>query len=151
MWKKAYEMLRPAGMLVGFGFSNAISGSTRNMFRVVKQFLQIPKYTPLQLMDTNRAVAGVNLGHLWDEQDMLLGQLRDILRLWEEGKVKPHIDKVYTFAEAAEAHRRIEDLLTGVAAKSASQRQRCQALWPFAKSSQSRSLSRARASRARFT
>lgn len=108
-WKKAYEMLRPAGMLVGFGFSNAISGSTRNMFRVVKQFLQIPKYSPLQLMDTNRAVAGVNLGHLWDEQEMLLGQLRDILRLWEEGKVKPHIDKVYTFAEAAEAHRRIEE------------------------------------------
>ncbi len=67
----------------------------------------IPLLTPLQLMNHNRTVSGVNIGHLWSEMAILSEELRAVLALWDEGRIKPRIDRVYPFAEAAAAHHRI--------------------------------------------
>jgi len=37
----------------------------------------------------------------------LMPCLQAVLALWDQGKVKPLIDRTYPFAEAAAAHRRI--------------------------------------------
>lgn len=107
-WKKGYELLRPAGRLIVFGFANMATGERRNYLTLAKQVLSVPIFTPLGLMEKNRAVAGVNIGHLWDEMDMLKEEMVAIISLYKEGRIKPHIDKVYPFADAAEAHRRIQ-------------------------------------------
>jgi NADPH:quinone reductase-like Zn-dependent oxidoreductase len=60
-------------------------------------------------MDQNRAVGGVNMGHLWQEVDMLNGEMRDLLELYRSGKIKPTIDSVYKFADIAAAHRRMHE------------------------------------------
>lgn len=107
-WKKGYDLLRPAGRLVSFGFANMADGETRNLVRVVRQFLSVPRYTPLQLMSDNKTITGVNIGHLWNETEMLVEELREIVRLYETGIVKPHVDSVVPFAEVGRAHERIE-------------------------------------------
>ncbi len=71
------------------------------------QVAGIPLLTPLQLMNHNRTVSGVNIGHLWSEMAILSEELRAVLALWDEGRIKPRIDRVYPFAEAAAAHHRI--------------------------------------------
>jgi synaptic vesicle membrane protein VAT-1 len=107
-WKKGVDLLRPAGRLIAFGFANMASGERRDLLNMAKQAIGIPVFTPLGLMDKNRAIAGVNIGHLWDEMEMLNEEMTAILSLYEQGRIKPHIDRVYPFAEAAEAHRRIQ-------------------------------------------
>jgi synaptic vesicle membrane protein VAT-1 len=107
-WKKGYGLLRPAGRLIAFGFANMATGERRNYLTMARQALSIPLFTPLGLMDTNRSVAGVNIGHLWGEIEMLTEEMAAILALYDQGRIKPHIDKVYRFTEAAEAHRRLQ-------------------------------------------
>ena len=63
----------------------------------------------MSLMSQNRAVAGVNMGHLWNEVDMLIGEIDALLALYREGKIKPTIDHVFKFSEAADAHRRMHE------------------------------------------
>jgi NADPH:quinone reductase-like Zn-dependent oxidoreductase len=107
-WRKGYELLARGGTLFCFGWANMVAGERRNPLRIAAQFLRMQRYSPLQLMDANRCVAGVNLGHLWDERDMLEAHCLALLRLYQEGKIKPHIDSVFPLSQAAEAHRRIQ-------------------------------------------
>ena len=107
--RKGYRLLRPAGRLVAFGFANAQGPGGRDLLKLAGAFLRTPFFHPLQLMGDNRAVIGVNLGHLWDEQEMLQEELAELLRLYDVGVVKPVIDGVYSFDQCRDAHARIED------------------------------------------
>lgn len=107
--KKGLELLRPAGHLVAFGFSRMSSGESRNFFHMIWEAMGIPLVTPLGLMDKNRTISGVNVGHLWEEQDMLSEELESLLALYKEKKIAPHVDAAIKFDEAATAHRRLEE------------------------------------------
>jgi synaptic vesicle membrane protein VAT-1 len=106
-WRKGLKLLRPCGRLVAFGFANLASGQRRRPARMAAQAAGIPLLTPLQLMNHNRTVSGVNIGHLWGETALLREELQAVLALWAAGSIKPCIDAVYSFTEAAAAHRRI--------------------------------------------
>jgi NADPH:quinone reductase-like Zn-dependent oxidoreductase len=49
----------------------------------------------------------VRVGRMWGQIATLREELQAVLALCDQGKVKPHIDRTYPFAEAAAAHRRI--------------------------------------------
>lgn len=108
-WKKGYELLRPAGRLVAFGFANMASGSKRSLLHVARQAVGVPLFTPMGLMSDNRAVAGVNMGHLWGETAMLRQEMDELLELFRAGKIAPHIDSTFPFEQAAEGHRRLQE------------------------------------------
>ena len=101
--------MRPAGLLVLCGFSNLATGERRNAFRALWQLARMPRFSPLRLMNDNRGVAGVYLGALWDEVDLMAGQLLAVLELFRQGTVRPRVDTVFPFARAADAHRRIQE------------------------------------------
>src|SRR3954469_4667977 len=106
-WKRGLGLLRPVGQLIAYGFANLNTGDRRSVRRLVGQLTGVPLLTPFGMMDRNRTVSGVNLGHLWDRSDLLREELAALLSLWSTGAIKPRIDGVYPFAEAAAAHRRI--------------------------------------------
>lgn len=108
-WKKGYDLLRPAGHLIAFGFANMSSGEKRDVFNMVRQAVQVPIFTPLGLMDKNRSISGVNIGHLWDEMDMLEGELAALIELFKKGAIRPRVSEVFPFTRAAEAHRSIQE------------------------------------------
>jgi NADPH:quinone reductase-like Zn-dependent oxidoreductase len=66
------------------------------------------RFNPLRLMNDNRGVVGVSLGHLWDQHDMIRNWMSQILAWQAKGKITPVVDRSFVFAEAAAAHRHIE-------------------------------------------
>jgi synaptic vesicle membrane protein VAT-1 len=104
---KGVKLLRPGGRLVAYGFANLASGQRRRPVHVLSQVAHMPRLTPLYLMNRNKSVSGVHIGRLWDQLDMLGQELREVLALWEAGRISPRIDTTYPFASAADAHRRI--------------------------------------------
>jgi NADPH:quinone reductase-like Zn-dependent oxidoreductase len=107
-WKKGYSLLRPAGMLVTCGFANMAPGPRRSLLHVARQFLSVPRFSPLALMEDNRGVAGVNMGHLWGEPEMVMGELTALLALFGEGRIRPRVDSTFPFQDARRAHERLQ-------------------------------------------
>ena len=111
-WKRSYRALRSTGRLGMFGISVASKsskGGLRAKFEVLKTVLAMPTFKPLSLLDKNRGVFGVNLGHLWHEPEKATSWMNAILQGVEDGWVRPRVDKTFTFEEAGEAHRYIEE------------------------------------------
>jgi NADPH:quinone reductase-like Zn-dependent oxidoreductase len=63
----------------------------------------------MELMDHNKSVAGVNMGHLWDEGDLLRGEMDALNEHYRHGEIEPNIDSTFTFDEVKEGHRRMQN------------------------------------------
>lgn len=108
-WRHGYRLLAPAGRLICYGASGLSEGPDRNLLKILWQVLRFPRFAPLALMNDNRSVGGVNLGHLWSEQALLAPQVEALLRYARDGKISPRVDRTFPFARAAEAHRYIHE------------------------------------------
>jgi len=107
-WRKGYSLLRPCGLLIAYGLANAHTGGRRRILHVVGQIAKMPWFNPMKLMSDNRAVAGVNMGHLFGEQELIARELRALLELYAAGKIRPHIHATFPLSRAAEAHAELE-------------------------------------------
>jgi NADPH:quinone reductase-like Zn-dependent oxidoreductase len=108
-WTEGYDLLAPCGRLVAFGFSAAAAGKSRNLLHAAAQFFKIKKWSPMTLMNDNKTVCGTNMGHLFHRLDILRPQAEELLRLYEAGQIKPHVDRTFRFDEAPLAHHHIHD------------------------------------------
>ncbi len=108
-WRKGYRLLRPAGRLVAYGFSRLAQKEQRSVVGAARELVQVPFFTPIGLMNDNRSVAGVNMGHLWGEAELLGGELAVLLDLYGKGQLAPVVDRTFRFEEAAAAHRYLQD------------------------------------------
>lgn len=107
-WRKGYSLLRPGGMLIPFGWANMTKHGKRRIAHVLGQLAHIPWWTPMKLMQENKGVSGVNMGHLWAEREMMTNALDSLLELYRKGAIKPHVDRSFPFDHADEAHAYIE-------------------------------------------
>jgi NADPH:quinone reductase-like Zn-dependent oxidoreductase len=110
-WKKGLRLLAPNGKLVCFGMSSSSTGKERSLLTVARTLASVPWFqiNPISLMNGNKAVAGVNVGRLWQHADRLAGWLARVLGWWSEGKVRPHVDRVFAFEDAPAAHAYIQE------------------------------------------
>jgi len=110
-WKKSYQALKPSGRLLMFGVSSMSGGKSKSVARMIKTLLQMPLllFHPLNLISNNKGVLGMNVAHLWDEKEMVQQWVLHLLEWAESGKIRPHIDAVFGFDEAADAHHYIQD------------------------------------------
>jgi len=108
-FRKSYRTLAPLGRLVCFGFSGAVTGLAPNWLAVIPKLVSLPWFHPIRLMNDNKAVIGVNLGHLWDRMDMLRREMLALLADYEAGRIRPVVGKTFPLVEAAAAHRYIQE------------------------------------------
>jgi synaptic vesicle membrane protein VAT-1 len=108
-WRRGYDLLAPAGRLVCYGASVLSDGSGRNLLKTLWRVLRFPRFGPLALMNDNRSVAGVNLGHLWTDRALLEPQIAALLGYAREGRLTPRVDRAFPLAEAAVAHHYIHE------------------------------------------
>jgi NADPH:quinone reductase-like Zn-dependent oxidoreductase len=109
--KKGYRILAPTGRLGMFGISAVATGKERNVLGMVSLLARTPwlSFNPLALMNANKGVFGVNLGHMWGEGDRIRGWADQLFDLWRQGAIKPVIARSFRFDEAAQAHHFIQD------------------------------------------
>ena len=104
----SYRMLAPLGRLIIFGLSSAAPTERRNLWRAFLAWKSTPRFDPLSLMNRNRGVFGLHVGHLWDQHrqiapliDMLISELR-------AGRLTPVVARTFPLERAADAHRFIQ-------------------------------------------
>jgi synaptic vesicle membrane protein VAT-1 len=104
----SYRMLAPLGRLIIFGLSAAAPGEHRSLWRAFRAWQSTPRFDPLSLINRNRGVFGLHIGHLWDERrqlaplmDMLMSELR-------ASRLAPVVARTFPLERAAEAHRFIQ-------------------------------------------
>jgi len=108
-FNKSYRSLASLGRLFVFGVSSFAPGKRRSVVAAVRGMLQMPSFKPIALMNRNRGVFGVNLGHLWDRGPELRAMLEEMLELFADGRFVAVVDRKFSFDEAGAAHRYIQD------------------------------------------
>lgn len=105
---ESYEALAPMGRLCMFGASSFAPGQRRSLMAVASGILGLRRFSPVALMNENRGVFGLNLGHLWDEAAAIRRVFDEVVGLVAEGSLRPVVDRVFSFDEAAQAHGYIQ-------------------------------------------
>ena len=110
-WKRSYDVLRSTGRLLMFGVSSMAQSKKRSFFQTMKTLLSIPilKFYPVKLINENKGVLGVNVGHLWHEQSMVNTWADQLLKWAESGQIRPVVDTTFAFEDAPDAHHYIQD------------------------------------------
>ncbi len=111
-WKRSYKALCSTGRLGMFGVSTASKGpgaGINSYWNMLKTVVQMPLFHPLSLLNKNRGVFGVNLGHLWNEREKADGWIQALLAGIKEGWINPNVDTTFSFDDVREAHRYIEE------------------------------------------
>lgn len=108
---ESYRALDKTGRLVLFGFSSAAAGKKPSRLAALKTLARVPwlALNPLRLMNDNKALLGVNLGRLWDRQDLVVGWMAKLLEWLAAGRITPRVDRAFSLAEAAAAHHYLHD------------------------------------------
>jgi NADPH:quinone reductase-like Zn-dependent oxidoreductase len=126
-FRTSYSLLAPLGRLVVYGVSSIAAGERRRLWHAAAAMMRMPVFRPLSLMNNNRAVAGLNLGHLWGEQQQLAAAMDLLVGELASGRIKPVVAKTFPLDRAADAHRFIQSrsnigkvvLMTGASGTSA--------------------------------
>jgi NADPH:quinone reductase-like Zn-dependent oxidoreductase len=110
-FKKSYRLLAPTGRLGMFGISCAANAKERDLLNIFRALASTPwlLFTPVELLNANKGVFGVNLGRMWSEIDRMRGWMSELLDLWSKGVIQQKIDRAFSFDEAPLAHHYIQD------------------------------------------
>jgi len=96
------------GKLIVFGDQNLVKGNSFSLLTSLKELISMPKFRPIDLMARNKSVMGYHLGRMAGAEDKIQRSVMALNFLTEDGKLKPVIDKVFPFTEAAQAHEYIQ-------------------------------------------
>jgi len=107
-FRKSYRCLEHLGRLYLFGVSSLAPGRKRSVVHAVRALLRMPRFKPVDLMQQNRGVQGVNIGHLWHRAELMQGMLRRILEQVQEGTLSPVVDSTFPLEQAAQAHEHLQ-------------------------------------------
>jgi synaptic vesicle membrane protein VAT-1 len=107
-FRASYRMLAPLGRLIVFGLSAAAPGQRRNLVQAFRAWFTTPRFDPLSLINRNRGVFGLHVGHLWDERRQLVPLMDLLVNELEAGRIAPVVARTFPFEQAADAHRFIQ-------------------------------------------
>lgn len=110
--RKSYRCLAPLGRLFPLGVastSGSGKGKRRNYFVAAKAVVSTPFFHPITLMNDNKGVIGINLGHLWGISQKVRTMMDELVARWADGALTPRIDSTWRLEEAGKAHDRLQD------------------------------------------
>ncbi len=105
---RSYRALRNGGRLHVFGASSAVPGERRSLLAAMRMWRSTPRFNPLKMMNSNKAVFGVHMGRLKDEQ-VFRDHLESLSKMLLKGQIDPVIDSVWRFEQVADAQRHMHD------------------------------------------
>ena len=103
----SYRMLAPLGRLVMLGVSS-MSGERRSVWRVFRGWWAMKPFGALSLINRNRGVFGLHLGHLWDERARLQPLMEMLMTELSAGRLVPVVARTFPLDRAGDAHGYIQ-------------------------------------------
>ena len=96
-FKKGYRILAPTGRLGMFGVSSLAQRKERSILAMLSMLATTPwfQFNPLSLMNANKGVFGVNLGHMWGEIERMRQWGNALLELAAQGAIKPKVARSF--------------------------------------------------------
>jgi NADPH:quinone reductase-like Zn-dependent oxidoreductase len=108
---ESYRLLAPLGRLIIIGLSTMVGGEERSLWRAFRAWRATPRFDPLSLINRNRGVFGLHIGHLWDERRQLAPLMSMLLEELSAGRLQPVVARTFPLEQAADAHRFIQSRL----------------------------------------
>jgi NADPH:quinone reductase-like Zn-dependent oxidoreductase len=106
---ESYRLLAPLGRLVLIGVSSIAPAMTRRWLSAARTVWTMPRFKALSLMNRNRGVFGINLGHLWGERTLLAHAAGELLGAVKDGRIRPVVAASFPLDRAADAHRFLQE------------------------------------------
>jgi len=107
----SYRMLAPLGRLIIFGLSAAAPTERRSLWRAFHAWKSTPRFDPLSLINRNRGVFGLHVGHLWDQHEKIVPLVELLVSELRAGRLTPVVARTFPLERAADAHRFIQSRL----------------------------------------
>jgi|TARA_B100000214_G_C23968096_1_gene628725 NADPH:quinone reductase-like Zn-dependent oxidoreductase len=101
---KSYKSLRNGGKLHCFGASSAVPREKRSIIAALRMWINTPKFNPMMMMNSNKAIFGVHMGKM-DDEEIFKNHLIELGALLEKEEIDPIIDSVWKFEDVSEAQR----------------------------------------------
>ena len=98
------------GKLVAYGFHSMLSkrGGISKYFKLVYEYLRVPRFNPVNMTGDNKSLIAFNLSYLFHRADLLDEAMQALLKWVAEGKIKPPPLQPFAYDKVADAHRALE-------------------------------------------
>ncbi|MGJ8670479.1 MAG: zinc-binding dehydrogenase [Oceanococcus sp.] len=107
-WKLSQSLLAPTGRLGMYGISSASAPGVFGKLNLFKLFLSAPIFHPARLIPGNQGVFGINIHAMYERTELFDAWMQELLIGWQEGWLRPCVDKVFAFSDIQHAHEWIE-------------------------------------------
>jgi NADPH:quinone reductase-like Zn-dependent oxidoreductase len=104
-FRKSWSLLGAGGRLVCFGASSVMSGDRRNLRSIAKMVATTPIFHPMPMMQSSRAVIGLNMLTLWDAKGSLDEYIEPLRKWIDAGQLRPVVAEAFPLERGADAHR----------------------------------------------
>lgn len=105
--RQQMDRLGLTGRIVALGVSDIVKDGRRDWGQLVQLLLTSPRFPLLQLFDRNQGVYGLNALKVLEDKAWvrrLTDSLEEVSRL----ELRPHVGKIFSAADVADAHRCLE-------------------------------------------
>ena len=112
--RKGIRCLKARGHAVTIGAAGIVPpyglnwNSAKEWKRLAGDFMRGGVYHPFYFIERNISVSGVQVLLLWDELEYFQRVMDELMAWHQTGIIKPHVDAILPLAQAAEAHRLVE-------------------------------------------
>jgi NADPH:quinone reductase-like Zn-dependent oxidoreductase len=108
--RPGFERLARGGRLVIYGFAEILPRASEKPSRLALawNWLRVPRFSPLDMTATNRAVMGFNVVFMFDQTDFLREAMARMLAWAADGSLKPPSVTAFALDRAADAHAALE-------------------------------------------
>ncbi len=108
--RASYELLRPSGTLVVYGFHSMLPrrGGRPSYLKLAWDYLRTPRFNPLELTQRNRSIAAFNLSYLFDRGELLRQAMDELLAWRRAGELRPPRLTRFPLEQVAQAQRELE-------------------------------------------
>lgn len=107
--RPGFERLKLGGRLVVYGFAEMFPrGARPSKLSLAMNYLKVPKFSPMEMTATNRAVMGFNVVFLTDKAELARDGFDAIAGWMASGKLRKGPVTEFPFERVADAHRALE-------------------------------------------
>jgi NADPH2:quinone reductase len=108
VYKKSWQLLAQMGRYILYGVSAVTGKGALSKIKAARVFSFMKPIFPQSLLHANKGLFGFNLGTLRGKENYFFEAVTELLKLYEQGTLRPLIGKIFPFDQIVEAHQYLQ-------------------------------------------